>query len=189
MSIPIIAFAGLDGSGKTTQLEQIKKNFESYGFKVKIQRHFETDIGKNCEIIITQTKNPIIRALAFALDEYSQKIENETDNKYDIILCDRSHFCALAYSQAQGLSEKWIRTLYEYSQSYTVCIYLDIATEISRKHKNTDQFSPNISKEQFESVRNLYLQMVQKGEIRFVNANKSFEEVTKDIEKIIWELL
>ena len=42
----VIAFAGLDGSGKSTQIEAIKRILETQGYKVKIQQHFTSPIGE-----------------------------------------------------------------------------------------------------------------------------------------------
>lgn len=185
----IIAFAGLDGSGKSTQIEAIKNRFEHNGFKVKIQHHFDTRIGKLCEFIIKHSSNKYIRAISFAIDEYAQKFNNKIDRGYDLVLCDRSHYCAIAYSCAQGIPEYWIRSLYKYAQIYNLCIYLDISLTTSYLHKGFDDKSPNISESQYENVRKIYLDLVAKGELQMVNAEQMFDKVTDDIEETIWKVI
>ena len=185
----LIAFAGLDGAGKSSQIESVKNYLEANGYRVKIQQHFTLPIGIKCEEILKKSKDAYIRALTFALDEYEQKLDNEIDADYDIILCDRSHYCAYAYSGAQGISYKWISEIYKYSQKYDLCIYLDISTDTSYLQKGFDILSPSLSKEQFARVREIYLELVKKGELMRVNAEQSFDKVTEDISLLIREVL
>ncbi|HUM84985.1 MAG TPA: dTMP kinase [Lachnospiraceae bacterium] len=181
----VIAFAGLDGSGKSTQIEAIKRILETQGYKVKIQQHFTSPIGEKCREIIQLSKDPHIRALTFALDEYAQKLNNLEDSDYDVILCDRSHYCAYAYSGAQGIKVDWINVLYEHSQKYDLCIYLDITLNTSYKHKGFDSISPNLSVQQFEKVRDNYLSLVDMGKLVKVNAEQEFTIVTEEINSLV----
>lgn len=185
----IIAFAGLDGSGKSTQIDAIKKRFEDKGFRVKVQCHFNTKIGKMCQNIIKLTPNAYIRAITFALDEYAQQLDDMSGEEFDLILCDRSHYCAIAYSGAQGMSEDWIRSLYQYAQTYNLCIYLDISLSTSYSHKGFDDISPNIDDSQYSNVRKIYLDLVEKGELKRIDAEQEFDKVTDDIEEAILEVI
>lgn len=185
----LIAFAGIDGSGKSTQIFTIKSLLEEKGYKVKVQQHFSTTIGKKCKDILSISKDTYIRALAFALDEYSQKINNIEDDNYDIILCDRSHYCAYAYLYAQGVDLNWIQSLYKYSLNYDLCIYLDITVETSIKRKGFDHISPEISIKQYNNVRNIYLHLANQGHIVKINGEKDFNLITEEIMKIIEGIL
>lgn len=185
----IIALAGLDGSGKSTQTEALKKRFENKGFRIKVQHQFDTEIGKLCHEIIKLTPNSYIRAITFALDKYTYNFDNTSDVEYDLILCDRSHYCAIAYACAQGIDEDWIRTLYKYTQPYTLCIYLDISLATSYCRKETDDKSPKIDERQFANVRRNYLNLVSKGELIRIDAEQAFDKVTDDIEKTIWGVI
>lgn len=185
----IIAFAGLDGSGKSTQIEEIKKRFAAQGFRIKVQRQFETEIGRMCYDIIKCRPNSYIRAIAFALDKYAYNFDAPANACYDLILCDRSHYCALAYASAQGVSEDWIRSLYQYSQDYALCLYLDISPATSLLRKEPDAKSPSITESQFIKVRENYLALVENGELQRIDAEQEFAKVTDDIETAIWEAL
>ncbi len=185
----IIAFAGLDGSGKSTQIKVLKQRLESSGYKVKVQQHFNTLIGKKCEEVIKMSHDSYVRALAFALDEYSQKLDNIDDSNYDVILCDRSHYCAYAYSGAQGVSTDWITWLYMYSQEYDMCIYLDISVDTSYIHKGFDCISPILSEDQFKKVRENYLQLVDMNKVIIIDAEQNFKKVTEDIMAKVYSIL
>lgn len=185
----VIAFAGLDGSGKSSQIVAVKKILEMRGYKVKVQQHFASPVGRKCEDIIKMSKDAYIRALAFALDEYFQKIDNATDSEYDVILCDRSHYCAFAYSGAQGISPDWITWIYKYSQEYDMCFYLDISLKTSLIQKGFDAISPSLSDEQFARVREIYLELATTGKLIKVNAEQDFDKVTEDIKTLICEEL
>lgn len=186
----IIALAGLDGAGKSTQTEALKKRFESNGFRVKVHHQFDTEIGKLCHEIIKLTPSPYIRAITFALDKYAYyNLDNRSDVGYDIIFCDRSHYCAIAYSGAQGIGEDWIRSLYKYTKPCTLCLYLDISLTTSHLRKGFDDKSPNIDEGQFENVRNNYLDLVSRGELIRIDAEQEFDKVTDDIEEAILEVV
>lgn len=185
----IISFAGLDGAGKSTQIRIIKKFLEESGYKVKIQQHFSLPLGKKCEEIVKTSKDAYVRALAFALDEYLQKSDNISDSDYDVILCDRSPYCAYAYSKAQGVQEEWIKWLYMYSQECDICIYLDISIDTSYKRKGFDAVSPNLSDAQYRQVRDNYLQLVNTGKVVRIDAEQDFETVTRDIKTVVCEVL
>lgn len=185
----VIAFGGLDGSGKSTQIEAVKNRLEAKGFTVKVQHHFETKIGQVCKNIIKLSKDTYIRAITFALDEYAQKIDNNESSEFDLILCDRSHYCARAYSGAQGIADDWLCTLYQFSMTYDLCIYLDVSVETSCVRKEFDYKSPNINSIQFSEVRRIYLDLVRDGKMKRINAEQPFDKVTDDIENAILEAL
>lgn len=178
----IIAFAGLDGSGKSTQINDLKIYLETKGIKVKVNQHFQSEIGRKCKEIIKLSSDPLIRAITFALDEYSQ-ITNEPE--YDIILCDRSYYCALAYSGTQGISISWLKSLYKFSRKYDFCIYLDISPTTSLFRKGFDNISPKIQENELQRVRENYLKLVETGELYRIDAEQDFKEVTQDIRRAI----
>lgn len=185
--VKTIAFSGLDGAGKSSQICEIKKRFEEKGYKIKVKQHFNTSIGKECKEIIKSTSNAYVRSMAFAIDEYSQN--SEDDSNYDLILCDRSFYCAIAYSGAQGIPETWLKTLYNFTNKYDLCIYLDITEHTSYSRKGLDEISPKINRTQLTRVRMLYLSLVERGEIVKVNAEQDFDKVTHNIETLIEETL
>lgn len=182
-----VSFSGLDGAGKSTQINEIKRRFEEKGLKVKVKQHFESVIGEKCKDIIKTTSDPYIRALAFALDEYSQK--GEEDTNYDLILCDRNFYCAIAYSGAQGLSEGWLRVLYKFAYKYDLCIYLDITENTSYLRKGLDEISPKFNNTQLSHTRNIYLDLVERGEMLKINAEQEIDKITHEIEILIEEML
>lgn len=185
----LIAFAGLDGSGKSTQIKAVKLFLEASGYKVKIQQHFSLPIGKKCKEIIEDSEDAYIRAFAFAIDEYAQKTDNIYDGDYDVILCDRSHYCAYAYAQAQGLCGIWINELYKHSQKYDICIYLDISLPTFYARKGLDGISPNLSETQLVKVRDTYLDLVKLGELIMIDGEQNFETVTEEIKVMVCEVL
>lgn len=186
---PIIALAGLDGAGKSTQIEALRKRFGDMGLRVKVQHQFDTEIGKVCRELLRLTPNSYIRAITFALDKYASDLTNTAALDYDLVLCDRSYYCAIAYSGAQGIDEGWIRSLYNYSIPYTLCLYLDISPTTSYSRKGFDDKSPNIDERQFANVRTNYLDLVAKGALIRIDAEQEFDKVTNDIEKTILEVL
>lgn len=191
MSNPlIVAFSGLDGSGKTTQIKALKHIFESYGYRVKVLNQFSTKLGKLCKRIVKNSSNPYVRSISFALDNYIQCYnDKQSDYEYDLVLCDRSINCAIAYSCAQGVSRAWLTTLYEYSIPYDLCFYLDVSINTSLKRKGLDDKSPRFTREQYVKTREIYLELVTSNDLININAEKDFDEVTNDITIIILEAL
>lgn len=101
----IISFEGIDGTGKTTQIDLLKKFLLEKGLKVNVRSYpvyesfFGKEIGKqlsnkNSEYSI----DPRSMALWYAMDRWNdRKNFIETDEKIDILLLNRYTLSSMVY--------------------------------------------------------------------------------------------
>lgn len=149
----IIAFCGIDGSGKTTQIIEIKKVIENQGFKVYIAKvpfypfHKFID-GKS----ITQYDVRINMAFTFARYylELLPKLEKEG---YDYLLCDRHYLCHLAFALTYGVNDNQIKKLqkiFSLTRDPDYIFYFDIPLYVAMKRINLRRDKPVDSDETSE---------------------------------------
>jgi len=119
----LITFCGLDGSGKTTQIELLKDFFEEMDLPVVLTKQ-PTDFVRKSDIFRTYMDQPDhdaydYRALSLlcASDrvQHSNRVIMPLLEEGNIVISDRYYYCCLANLQARGYTEdRWI---YEVAQS------------------------------------------------------------------------
>jgi len=152
MSGHIIAFEGLDQSGKQTQAERLRDRFKRDGQKARLVSFpdYGTSIGEE-----------IARALQ-GEREYGAEvmqllyIANRYERKDDLLrwldgglmlVCDRYVASSVAYGEAQGLDGAWLTTLQRFLPVPSLTILLDIAPEtaVSRKSVDRDRYERDLA--------------------------------------------
>lgn len=107
-----IAVTGLDGSGKTTLVENLQKWFENQGKKVYRDRlpHDQYLVKE----LLDQSKDSYTDRLLFALDNriFGTKLRAILEEgNYDIILTQRCFLDSFVHGAVQGYSYEWIEEL------------------------------------------------------------------------------
>ena len=119
-----ITFEGLDGSGKSTQLDLTKNWLRDRGFSVLISREpGGTKIGDEIRNILLNPKhknlNPESELLLYLADRMQNLSESVIPAKSQgkIVLCDRSHDSTIAYQgYGRGLNLDVFATFF-----FTIC--------------------------------------------------------------------
>lgn len=97
----IIAFEGIDGCGKTTQVKMIYDKLKEEGYNVHVpSRNKYCDFFSLEKLINSEDKSPELTAIIFAMDRWMTYI-NEWKEIYEnggIILCDRYILSNIVYS-------------------------------------------------------------------------------------------
>ena len=156
----LIVFEGIDGSGKSTQIEllhsQLKPSLVTRTFS-------STVLGHEVEGILKGLKpKKEVEALLFAaarLETYKQAILPPLDSGYNII-CDRYIMDAYAYScnTRVGLNLDYIREINVGLQTPDITFLLDVDPKESLNR--LDRPKDNYEKEEFlQAVRQQYLDM------------------------------
>lgn len=146
-----ISFEGLDGCGKTTQLERLRAHLTARGISCVAQRE-PTDgpVGR----VIRQAIQKEIRlaeetlALLFAADRYEHALAlGQTLAEGQTVLCDRYLFSSLAY-QSVSLSMETVRSCNRAAEALLLpdlTVFLDVSPEacmrrITANRPQTDLF-------------------------------------------------
>lgn len=197
----IIAFEGMDKSGKHTASVQLAEHLINLGYKV-VQSEFhryDTPTGKLIQDYLYgkyKVSNETIQ-LIMSADKQAQQdwINDLEESGVDFLILDRYYLSQKVYSNYFiDKSEYTPEEVSLYKGLYTdiikcfrkadITIYLDntAETSMSRKgqHGENDLYEQN--KELLEYVRNGYLEEVQKEkQYLIISSEQSIEEVEKEL--------
>lgn len=100
----VIAFCGIDGSGKTTQIDRVREVLIKLGHRVFVSKveYYPFHLYQNS--IITQYEIRLGMAFAFA-KHYLSLLPQLERQGYSYVLCDRHALCHLAFAKTYGLSQ------------------------------------------------------------------------------------
>jgi len=134
----LIVVEGLDGSGKSTQMEMLKEELEAKGLKVVITTWNSSDMVS--EAIKAAKKSQELTPKTFSLLHASDladrldKVILPALQEGSIVLADRWFFTALARDRVRGMDAKWLRKLYGFAPKPDLTLYykLPVETAIGR---------------------------------------------------------
>lgn len=117
-----ISFEGIDGTGKTTQIELIKKWLAENNYKVLVrsypvyESYFGKEIGKHLSGKHKTVIDPKSMALWYAMDRWNDYKENKNAiESHDIILLNRYTLSSMVYQVLRDDNSKelaeWIENL------------------------------------------------------------------------------
>ena len=194
-----ISFEGIEGSGKSTQIELIEELIRAKGFQVKkLREPGTTELGEKIRNIFlektTETVDPITEAfLLYASRKHlDQNFLRQNLNEGAIVIADRYADATLAYqSYGKGLDHNFVKLIHDSSQllSPDLTFYMDISAELSRE-RISDRERDRMESESidfFKKVREGYLQIAHDnpGRVVVLDANKTIDELHESIKKII----
>lgn len=178
-----IIFEGIDGAGKSTQIEIIKKWLEDNGLEVEtVVEPTDSEIGGLIREILkrpdaTTDKMQKTLGLLFAADRMLIMDKLEDDKK--IFLSDRSFISSLVYQEPK----EWINSLNKYVKKPDLVLLLDVDLENSvSRFSGQDKFE---NKEFLTKVRKNYLDIINNFNHEIINANNGVNKVSSDIKKAI----
>ncbi|WP_457554434.1 dTMP kinase [Candidatus Pyrohabitans sp.] len=171
----LIAFEGIDGSGKGTQSRLLARWLRDRGHEVFLTRE-PTDgpIGKLLrEALRTSRFHPRTEALLFAADrsEHLQEIMRHL-HKGRVVITERYLYSSLAYQSASGLELEWLRAINSFAPEADLVLYLDVEPEVALRRILSPGTLRAVSgkKEHFErrefleKVRRIYLELAEDSE-------------------------
>lgn len=140
----LIVVEGLDGSGKSTQLERLKDELEAQGLKVVTTSWNSSDVVS--EAVKKAKKEQSLNAKTFALmnaADLADRLEKVILPALDegaVVLADRWFFTALARDSVRGNDAKWLRRLYADVPRPDLTLYfrLPVETAIGRVLARSD---------------------------------------------------
>lgn len=200
-----ISFEGVEGAGKTTNIQYIAEKITNAGHEIVLTREpggtklseaiRELLISKNFPEMHINTELLLMFA---ARSEHLNKVILPAIEQGKWVLCDRFTDATYAYQGAgRGIDEKTIATLETLVQGslkpdYTFLFDLEAEIGLGRAQNRgeTDRFEQQHI-EFFNKVRNKYLHMAEtnKSRYRIVNAQHDLATVQKQIDLLLAELL
>jgi dTMP kinase len=140
----LIAFEGLDQSGKQTQAELLRDRLKQDGHKARLVSFpdYATSIGEELARALQGEREygPDVMQLLYIANRYERKpdLHRWLDGGL-ILVCDRYIASSVAYGEALGLDGSWLIETQKFLPPPSLTIVLDIAPETAVKRKAVDR--------------------------------------------------
>src|SRR5713101_4688279 len=140
----LIAFEGLDQSGKQTQAELLRDRLKADGRKARLLSFpdYGTSIGEEIARALQGEREygPDVMQLLYVANRYERKADIERWIAGGLVLiCDRYTASSIAYGHAQDLDPQWLAELQRFLPQAALTILLDIAPDTAVKRKALDR--------------------------------------------------
>lgn len=182
----LIAFEGLDQSGKQTQAEGLKAFVESRGRTCRMLSFpiYDTPIGREIGQALHGGRDylPDVIQLLYIANRYEQKPQIEKWLAEDtVVVCDRYLASSIAYGEAQGVDPQWLSEVQRLLPAPAVTILLDIAPETAarRKTANRDRYERDLAL--LSRVRESYHRQASEGGWLRVDGEREKDTVATDV--------
>jgi dTMP kinase len=181
----LIAFEGLDQSGKQTQTELLRDRLADAGRDVALLSFpdYGTPIGEEIERALRGARNYAadVMQLLYVANRYEWRSDIERKrNDGTILICDRYLASSVAYGEAQGLDPAWLLEIQRYLPQPDITFLLDIAPEVSARRKTADRDRYERDLVLLARVRDSYLRQAGSGWVR-LSADRDRADVAADV--------
>ena len=182
----LVAFEGLDQSGKQTQAELLLDRLTSQGRRVQLLSFpdYQTVIGAEIGRALRGEREYTadVMQLLYVANRYEFKgdILREKESG-TIVVCDRYLASSVAYGEAQGLDGRWLSEIQKYLPQPDITFLLDIAPEVSARRKAADRDKYERDLSLLARVRDSYLlQATQPAWVR-LDASRTPDRIADDV--------
>ncbi len=144
MSGYLIAFEGLDQSGKQTQAELLRDRLKQDGRKARLVSFpdYGTSIGEEIARALQGEREygADVMQLLYVANRYERKpdLQRWLDGGL-VLVCDRYTASSVAYGEAFGLDPAWLSDMQRFLPPASLTIMLDIAPETAAGRKSADR--------------------------------------------------
>jgi dTMP kinase len=131
----LIVVEGIDGSGKSTQIDLLNKWLQSQGRAVYFSEWNSSDLVKSTTRLAKKRRafTPTTFSLLQATD-FADRWENHIQPLLKagaIVLADRYAFTAFARDVARGVDRQWVRNLYSFAPRPDIALYFRVPLQIA----------------------------------------------------------
>ena len=190
----LVAFEGLDQSGKQTQAEALRDFVTARGRECRLLSFpdYETAIGSEISRALHGEREYAADTLQllYVANRYEKRAAIEALLAAGAtIVCDRYVASSIAYGEAQGLDAGWLREVQRFLPAPDLTIVLDIApdTAVQRKSTGRDRYERDLAL--LSRVRESYRRQGQQAAWLVVNGERPKAEVSADVIKAVAPLL
>ena len=182
----LIAFEGLDQSGKQTQGELLRDRLKQEGHKARLVSFpdYGTSIGEEIARALQGEREygPDVMQLLYVANRYERKpdLQRWLDGGL-ILVCDRYTASSIAYGEAQALDPTWLTDMQKFLPPASLTILLDIAPEtaVRRKAVDRDRYERDLAMQ--TRVRESYQRQAAANGWVIVDGERSKEAIAADV--------
>lgn len=182
----LIAFEGLDQSGKETQARLLVTSLRACGVRVETLSFpdYDTAIGREIGEALAGRRDyrPDVMQLLYIANRFEKKPAIlEWLQAGATIICDRYVASSIAYGESQGLDPQWLADAQRFLPQPDLTFVLDIApdTAVSRKRVNRDRYERDM--ELLARVRASYRRQATQDGWRLVDGDRPKDVIAQDI--------
>jgi dTMP kinase len=186
----LIAFEGLDQSGKQTQAELLRDRLKGDGHKSRLVSFpdYGTSIGEEIARALQGEREygADVMQLLYVANRYERKpdLQRWLDGGL-VLVCDRYRASSVAYGEAHGLDPVWLEEIQRHLRKPDITVLLDIAPETAAKRKaaGRDRFERDL--DLLARVRESYRRQASQPGWMLVNAEQSPDAVAAEVSRLV----
>lgn len=182
----LIAFEGLDQSGKQTQAEALQARLTAAGRDARLLSFpdYQTPIGAEIGHALRGERDfgPDVMQLLYVANRYEWKNEIIREKVAGtILICDRYVASTIAYGEAHGVDPIWLSDIQKHLPEQELTILLDIPPEVSARRKTTDRDKYEQDLALLARVRESYLRQATAKNWVLLDADRDRDAVAADV--------
>ena len=182
----LIAFEGLDQSGKQTQAESLRDHLTAQGRVCQMLSFpdYATPIGTEIAKALHGERDypPDVLQLLYVANRGEKRARIEAwIAEGVVVICDRYVASSIAYGEAHGLDARWLSEIQRFLPAPHLTILLDIApdTAVGRKTAARDRFERDL--ELLARVRASYRRQAAAADWVRLEGERAKAEVAADV--------
>jgi dTMP kinase len=182
----LIAFEGLDQSGKETQARLLAERLVSEGRLVQVVSFpdYTTPIGNELYRALHGEREyaaDVVQLLMIANRYEWKPAISSAIARGELVVADRYLASSVAYGEAQGLDPSWMLEAQKYLPQPAITVMIDIApdTAVARKRVNRDRFEQDLAL--LERVRDSYRRQAAGPGWHAIDGERPIPDVAADV--------
>jgi dTMP kinase len=186
----LIAFEGLDQSGKETQARLLRARLEAAGHRVETLTFPDdsTPLGKDIRSALAGSRDhaPDVMQLLYIANRHERRKDIERWlAEGAVVLCDRYLASSIAYGDAQGVNAEWLTDVQRLLPQPALTLLLDIApaTALARKQANRDRYERDL--DLLARVRESYRRLAKQPTWALIDGEQPRETVAATINELV----
>jgi len=190
----LIAFEGLDQSGKETQARTLAEHLRAGGRRVETLSFpdYETPIGREIgEALAGNRDFPAdVMQLLYIANRYEWKPKIvDWLAAGAVVVCDRYLASSIAYGESQGLDPAWLAASQQYLPQPALTFVLDIAPEtaVTRKQSGRDKYERDMAL--LGRVRGSYQRQAAQPGWRLIDGERPKPQIAAEIREVVESVL
>lgn len=186
----LVAFEGLDQSGKQTQAESLRDALTAAGHPCELLSFpdYLTAIGTELRRALHGERDYAadVMQLLYVANRYEKRVEIDTAIREGrIVLCDRYVASSVAYGEAQGLDPAWLADIQRLLPAADLTILLDIAPDVALKRKASGRDRYEKDLQLLWRVRDSYRRQAADAGWTVIDGSRPRDDVTADVRQTV----